>query len=75
MEIACLNREVIKLEAERDILKKCRGRLCEGIDVKFSCIARHQGIWPADWIGGALGVSRSGFHLVPMEVERRARFA
>jgi putative transposase len=28
--------------------------------VKFSFIAKHRGIWPADWICGALGVSRGG---------------
>tara|TARA_B100000678_G_C18208490_1_gene502370 strand:- start:377 stop:763 length:387 start_codon:yes stop_codon:yes gene_type:complete len=30
--------------------------------MKFSFVAKHQGIWPAAWICGALGVSRSGFH-------------
>jgi putative transposase len=30
--------------------------------VKFSFIAKHRGIWPADWICGALGVSRGGFY-------------
>ena len=39
LEIAQLKREVIKLKAERDILKKSRGLLREGIDVKFSFIA------------------------------------
>ena len=28
--------------------------------MKFSFIAKHRGIWPADWICGALGVSRGG---------------
>jgi hypothetical protein len=28
--------------------------------VKFSFIAKHRGIWPADWLCGALGVSRGG---------------
>ncbi|MEJ2378677.1 MAG: IS3 family transposase [Pseudolabrys sp.] len=62
LEIARLKREVIKLRAERDILKKGRGLLREGIDVKFSFIAKHRGIWPADWMCGALGVSRGGFY-------------
>jgi putative transposase len=30
--------------------------------VKFSFVAKHRGIWPADWICGALGVSRGGFY-------------
>ena len=58
LEIAQLKREVIKLKAERDILKNLR----EGIDVKFGFIAKHRGIWPADWLCGALGVSRGGFY-------------
>jgi len=62
LEIAQLKREVIKLKAERDILKKSRGLLREGIDVKFGFIAKHRGIWPADWLCGALGVSRGGFY-------------
>jgi putative transposase len=30
--------------------------------VKFAFIAKHRGIWPADWMCGALGVSRGGFY-------------
>ena len=30
--------------------------------MKFSFIAKHRGIWPADWMCGALGVSRGGFY-------------
>src|ERR1700740_3833076 len=30
--------------------------------MKFSFSAKHRGIWPADWICGALGVSRGGFY-------------
>jgi hypothetical protein len=52
---------VIKLKAERDIPKK-RGLLREGIDVKFGFIPKHRGIWPADWLCEALGVSRGGFY-------------
>jgi transposase-like protein len=48
LEIARLKREVIKLKAERDILKKAAAYFCEGIDVKFGIIAKHRGIWPAD---------------------------
>ena len=60
LEIAHLKREVIRLKAERDILKKSRGLLREGIDVKFGFVAKHRGIWPAEWLCGALGVSRGG---------------
>jgi hypothetical protein len=47
LEIARLKREVTKLKAERDILKKSRGLRREGVDVKFGSIAKHRGIWPA----------------------------
>ena len=30
--------------------------------MRFAFIAKHRGIWPADWLCGALGVSRSGFY-------------
>ena len=62
LEIARLKREVVRLKAERDILKKSRGLLREGVDVKFAFIAKHRGIWPAEWLCGALGVSRGGFY-------------
>ncbi|HKG79275.1 MAG TPA: IS3 family transposase, partial [Pyrinomonadaceae bacterium] len=62
LEIARLKREVTKLKAERDILKKGRGLLREGIDVKFGFVAKHRGVWPADWLCEALGVSRGGFY-------------
>ncbi|MGC1346400.1 MAG: IS3 family transposase [Methyloceanibacter sp.] len=62
LEIAQLKREVARLKAERDILKKGRGLLREGIDVKFGFVAKHRGIWPAEWLCEALGVSRGGFY-------------
>src|SRR6266404_233874 len=62
LEIARPKREVAKLKAERDILKKSRGLPREGIDVKFGFIAKHRGIWPAEWLCKALGVSRGSFH-------------
>ena len=30
--------------------------------MRFAFIAKHRGIWPADWLCEALGVSRGGFH-------------
>ena len=42
--------------------KKSRGLLREGINVKFSFIAKHRGIWAVDWMCEALGVSRGGFY-------------
>jgi hypothetical protein len=51
LEIAQLKREVAKLKVERDILKKSRGLLREGINVKFSFIAKHGGSGP--WTGCA----------------------
>ncbi len=50
LEIARLRREVVRLKAKRDIPKKSRGLLREGIDVRFAFIAKHRGIWPAGWL-------------------------
>jgi transposase len=41
LEIARLKREVTRLKAERDILKKPRPT--SGVDVKFTFIAKHRG--------------------------------
>mgnify|MGYP003345433565 CR=1 FL=1 len=30
--------------------------------MRFAFVAKHRGIWPAEWLCGALGVSRGGFH-------------
>jgi hypothetical protein len=57
-----LRREVVRLKAERDILKKGHSLLREGVDMKFGFIAKHRGIWLVAWLCAALGVSRSGFH-------------
>ena len=62
LEIAQLKREVIRLKAERDILKKAAAYFAKELDVKFGFIAKHRGIWPAEWLCGALGVSRGGFY-------------
>ncbi|RZA14656.1 MAG: IS3 family transposase [Proteobacteria bacterium] len=61
-EIERLRRELARMKAERDILKKGRGLLCQGLDMMFGFVAKHRGIWPVSWICEALGVSRSGFH-------------
>ncbi|MEN3748767.1 IS3 family transposase [Sphingomonas sp. HF-S3] len=62
LEIERLRRELARMKAERDILKKAGGLLREGLDMRFTFIAKHRGIWPVSWICEALGVSRSGFH-------------
>ncbi|MCO5086540.1 MAG: IS3 family transposase [Methylobacteriaceae bacterium] len=62
LEIERLRREVTKLKAERDIPKKGRGLLREGVDMKFGFVAKHRSVWPVAWLCEALGVSRSGFH-------------
>jgi putative transposase len=62
LEIDRLRREVAKLKAERDILKKARGLLREGVDMKFGSIAKHRSVSPVARLCEALGVSRSGFH-------------
>nr|WP_145736992.1 IS3 family transposase [Nitrospirillum amazonense] len=61
-EIDRLRREVARLKAERDILKKAGGLLREGQPMRFAFIAKHRGIWPVAWMCEALGVSRGGFH-------------
>ena len=30
--------------------------------MKFGFVAKHRGIWPAEWLCEALGVSRGGFY-------------
>jgi putative transposase len=61
LEIERLRREVQKLKAERDILKKPRPTSRRNRhEVRF--IAKYRGIWPAEWLCGALGVSRGGFY-------------
>lgn len=45
-EIERLRREVAKLKAEHDILKKGRSLLCQERDMKFAFIAKHRLIWP-----------------------------
>ncbi|MDH2311247.1 IS3 family transposase [Methylobacterium brachiatum] len=62
IEIDRLRKEVARLKAERDILKKGRRLLCEGSDMKFAFIAKHRAVWPVAWMCSALSVSRSGFH-------------
>ena len=62
LEIERLRREVQKLKAERDILKKAAAYFAKEFDMKFAFIAKHRGIWPAGWLCGALGVSRGGFY-------------
>src|ERR1700729_348993 len=62
LEIAQLKREVLRLKAERDILKKKPRPTSRRIDVKFGFIAKHRGIWPAEWLREVLGVSRGRFY-------------
>jgi putative transposase len=43
--------------------------------MRFSLVAKHQGIWPLSWICGAVGVSRSGFHAwLSRSLGRRAQY-
>ena len=61
LEIDRLRREVAKLKAERDILKKAAAYFAREVDMKFGFIAKHRAIWPVAWLCEALDVSRSGF--------------
>ena len=62
LEIARLKTRSDQAEGRTRHPKKSRGLLREGITVKFSFIAKHRGIWPAEWLCEALGVSRGGFY-------------
>jgi putative transposase len=61
VEIDRFSREVAKLRAERDILKKGRRLLREGSDMRFAVVAKHCHFWPLSWLCAALDVSRSDF--------------
>jgi hypothetical protein len=60
-EIALLKREVAKLKAERDILKKPRPTSRKNRRESSVFVAKHR-IWPAGWLCEALGVSRGEFY-------------
>ena len=59
-EIARLKREVTKLKAERDILKKAAAYFAR-IDVKFSFIAKHRGICRSTGYAGRSVSRGAGF--------------
>ncbi|MGE4218972.1 MAG: IS3 family transposase [Alphaproteobacteria bacterium] len=61
-EIAALKKEVARLRAERDILKKAGSFFRARGDMRFAFIAKHRHIWPVSWLCEVLEVSRSGFH-------------
>ncbi|WP_420006256.1 IS3 family transposase [Arenibacterium sp. LLYu02] len=61
-EIAALKKEVARLRAERDILKKAGSFFRARGDMRFAFIAKHRHIWPVSWLCDVLEVSRSGFH-------------
>ena len=54
LEIERLRREVAKLKAERDILKKAAAYFARDVDMRFAFIAKHRGIWPVAWLCEAL---------------------
>ena len=55
-EIAALRTEVANLKMERDILKKSRGLVRQGVDVKLGFVAKHRWIWPVGRMYKSLGV-------------------
>lgn len=61
-EIAALKKEVARLRAERDILKKAVAFFRARGDMRFAFIAKHRHIWPFSWLCEVLEVSRSGLH-------------
>ena len=66
-EIAQLKKEIRKLKAERDILKKSRGLLCKGLSVKFEFVAKHREIWPVTELQLGRAFHDSGFSSIPVE--------
>ncbi|MEG8058572.1 IS3 family transposase [Sphingomonas sp. 22L2VL55-3] len=60
-EIERLRRELARMKAERDILKK-RRPTSPGTRYEVRVHREAPRIWPVSWICEALGVSRSGFH-------------
>src|SRR6202034_2309563 len=42
--------------------KKSRGLLRERVELRFSFMAKHRGIWPMRWMCEALDVSRGGYY-------------
>ena len=61
-EIAALMKEIARLRAERDILRKAAVLLRAESDMTFAFVAKHRHIWPVSWICDVVGVSRPGFH-------------
>ncbi|HIH8969158.1 TPA: IS3-like element ISRme13 family transposase [Serratia marcescens] len=62
MELARLRAEVARLKMERDIFKKSRSILCEGVGVRYAFIERNRRYWPVSVLCELLGVSPSGYH-------------
>ncbi len=61
LEIERLRREVAKLRAERDTLKKGRSLLRERSEMRCTFIAKHRSVWPVAWLCEALDVPRWAF--------------
>ena len=61
LEIERLRREVTKLKAERDILKKAAAYFAKELN-EVRLHREAPSVWPVAWLCEALGVSRSGFH-------------
>ena len=64
LEIERLRREVTKLKAERDILKKAAAD-CQGVAMKFGFIAKHRSIWAGGMAMRNAGRLSFGFHARP----------
>ena len=72
-EIERLRRELARMKAERDILKKAAAYF-EGLDMRFAFVSKHRGIWPVSWICEASASRAAAFmpgrfgHQVPVRV-------
>ncbi|MFZ2956562.1 MAG: IS3 family transposase [Candidatus Ozemobacteraceae bacterium] len=62
LELARVKRELAETRMERDILKKGRGVLCEGVAVRYAVISAMRLEFPITVLCRVLKVSRSGYY-------------
>ncbi|MCD4485815.1 IS3 family transposase, partial [Chromobacterium vaccinii] len=61
-EILRLKAQLRRTEEERDILKKGRAVLCQGVRVKYRFMNEHRHAWPLTTMCRLLQVARAGFY-------------
>ncbi len=61
-ENARLRRELKRMTAERDLIKKALGYFRQGSIVKYAFMEKHRSVWPLRWMSSAMDASSSGFY-------------